>query len=257
MNNTENDLPILQLNQVYHGYHKRASKQSSEDVLENVSFSVQKRDFVSIVGPSGCGKTTLINLITGLERPQRGEILLSGRRISGVGRDRTLVFQENALFPWLTVIQNIEFGLRVKRVPKYSRWQTALHYLQMVHLEDYKDYLIHQLSGGMRQRVAIARALAMESEILLMDEPFGALDSQTKSVLHKEIIRLWKETGKTVIFITHDIEEAVLLANKVIILGFAPDNVKEVIEVPLAYPRQADEELSKYISHIKSVISRC
>ncbi len=235
--------------------NKLGKKQPDREVLRNVSFTVDTGDFVSIVGPSGCGKTTLINLIMGLEKPTSGEILINGKAIDGVGGDRAIVFQENALFPWLDVEQNIEVGLRVRGFKRRERKRIAAKYLDIINLGRFKDYPIHQLSGGMKQRVAIARSLAMESDILLMDEPFGALDSKTKSSLHSEILDIWYKTGKTVIFITHDVEEAVKLAKKVIVMGFGEENIKRIVDIPFDYPR-SDEFLTEYIKLIKSEIAR-
>lgn len=248
-------LEIRNVSKTFNDKHKNVL-QDSRDVLENVSLDVAEGDFVSIVGASGCGKTTLINLIMGLDKPTSGEILINGKRVTGVSGNRALVFQENALFPWLTVQQNIEVGLRVRGFRRGERNRIAEKYLEIINLTDFRDYPIYKLSGGMKQRVAIARALAMESDILLMDEPFGALDTNTKSVLHGEILRIWEKTGKTIIFITHDVEEAVLLAKKVVILGYAPDNVKEIIDIPLEYPRQPDERTAEYVRKVKDVIAR-
>ena len=248
-------LEICNVSKKFSNKHTR-TVHDNRDVLENVSFNVDDGDFVSIVGPSGCGKTTLINLIMGLDKPTSGEIFINNKKVSGVGGDRALVFQENALFPWLTVQQNIEVGLRVRGFRRAERNRIAERYLDIINLTDFRDYSIHQLSGGMKQRVAIARALAMESDILLMDEPFGALDANTKNTLHGEILRIWQKTGRTIIFITHDVEEAVLLAKKVIVLGYAPDNVKEIIDIPLEYPRNGNPDVPEYVQRIKDVIAR-
>lgn len=248
---------MLSLSNVCKKYKNRGRNRSeSRAVLKNVNFTVDSGEFISIVGPSGCGKTTLINLIMGLEKPTSGEIIINDKAVTGVGLDRALVFQENALFPWLTVKGNIEVGLRVRGFRRTERERIAQKYLEIINLTEFKDYYIHQLSGGMKQRVAIARALAIESDILLMDEPFGALDTNTKNILHEEILKIWEKTKKTVIFVTHDVEEAVTLAQKVIILGYAPDNVKEIIDISLDYPRSDGSAIAEYVQHIKSVISR-
>lgn len=247
---------MLEVINVGKKYNRRVKgEKSRKEVLKNVSFTIDDGEFVSIVGPSGCGKTTLINLIMSLESLQMGQILINGEKIGGIGHDRALVFQENALFPWLTVKENIELGLKVKKIKRVERNKIAEHYLDVINLRDYKDYNIHQLSGGMKQRVAIARALAIESQILVMDEPFGALDLSTKHALHGEILKIWKDTGKTIIFITHDVEEAVMLAEKVIVLGFAPDNVKKIIPIELEYPRKECEEVTEYIRTVKQIIA--
>ncbi len=247
---------MLEVINVGKKYNRRVKgEKSRKEVLKNVSFTIDDGEFVSIVGPSGCGKTTLINLIMSLEKPTEGQILINGEKIGGIGHDRALVFQENALFPWLTVKENIELGLKVKKIKRVERNKIAEHYLDVINLRDYKDYNIHQLSGGMKQRVAIARALAIESQILVMDEPFGALDLSTKHALHGEILKIWNDTGKTIIFITHDVEEAVMLAEKVIVLGFAPDNVKKIIPIELEYPRKECEEVTEYIRTVKQIIA--
>ena len=250
---------MLEIKNVSKHFNNRKLKGSAPDdkeVLENVSFDVETGEFVSIVGPSGCGKTTLINLIMGLDKPTSGEIIINNKKVTGVGGDRALVFQENALFPWLTVQQNVEIGLRVRGLKRAERKRIAQRYLDIIGLGEYADYGIHQLSGGMKQRVAIARSLALESDILLMDEPFGALDAGTKNVMHGEILKIWKKTQKTIIFITHDVEEAVLLAGKVIVLGYAPDNIKEIIDIPLEYPREGNDSVAEYVKYIKDVIAR-
>lgn len=246
-------LEVINVSKKYN--RKIKSQNSKKEVLDNISFNINDSEFVSIVGPSGCGKTTLINLIMGLEKPTSGQILINGEKVTGIGHDRALVFQENALFPWLTVKENIELGLKVKKLPKLERDKIANHYLDVINLTEFKDYNIHQLSGGMKQRVAIARALAIESQILVMDEPFGALDMSTKQALHEEILKIWKETGKTIIFITHDVTEAVMLAQKVIVLGYSPNNIKNIIPIELNYPRRECPEVTEYIKTVQKTIS--
>ncbi len=249
---------MLNFHNVSKHYKVHQLSNNKHKVLDNVSFSVEDGDFVSIVGPSGCGKTTLINLITGLNKPSSGSILINGKAISGVGSDRTLVFQEGGLFPWLNVRQNIEFALKVKSIgiPRSQRKAIIDRYIDMVGLTNYDNYRIHELSGGMKQRVAIARALSVESEILLMDEPFGALDPSMKQTLHTEILKIWHDTHKTIIFITHDIEEAVTLAKKVIVLGYAPNNIKAIIDITSDYPRVHNEQFNEYVNNIKEIIAR-
>ncbi len=246
---------MLRLENVSKHYKNRFEAVNGE-VLDNVTLKVDTGDFVSIVGPSGCGKTTLINIIMGLIKPSSGEVFIDDRKVTGVGDDRAMVFQENALFPWLSVVQNVELGLKVKGLkPKYRR-EISEKYLRITNLCGFENARIHELSGGMKQRVAIARALAIESQILVMDEPFGALDPSTKNTLHEELLKIWKDTGKTIIFITHDVEEAVLLSTKIVVLGFAPDNIKEEMSIPLEYPRKESEEVAEYVKKIKDVIAR-
>lgn len=209
-------------------------------MLEKINLEVQNGEFICILGPSGCGKSTLLNIIAGLEKPTEGKVFLNGREVLSPGPDRVVMFQESALFPWLKVIDNVEFGMKIRGVPKKERHERALKYLKMVHLTKFKDVYVHQLSGGMKQRVALARALTLDSEVLLMDEPFAALDSQTKNILLLELQRIWWETKKTIIFVTHNIEEAVLLADKVVVMSSNPGKIKKVFEIRLARPRLLD-----------------
>ncbi|MGB8063779.1 MAG: ABC transporter ATP-binding protein [Candidatus Sulfotelmatobacter sp.] len=209
--------------------------------LDNINLEVRAGEFVCIVGPSGCGKSTLLHLVAGLQAPTSGEILVDGKAVQGPGTDRILIFQDHGLFPWLTVGQNVEFGMKMKGVPKAERRQRTLHYLQLVHLAKFKDSYIHQLSGGMRQRVAIARALATEPDVLLMDEPFASLDAQTRDLLHDELERIWSETGRTIIFVTHNVREAVRLGDRVVLLTFRPGRVKSEFPVDLPRPRSLED----------------
>lgn len=201
-------------------------------VLDNINLEIEKGSFVSIVGPSGCGKSTLLYLIAGLEKADQGEIAISGNNVTRPGPDRVVVFQEAGLFPWLTVLENVTYGLNLKKMPKDQAKEKALDVLKMVHLSRYVDAYPHQLSGGMKQRVAIARALVMEPDILLMDEPFSALDEQTRMVLHKELLEIWKKTKVTIFFVTHNIREAVLLSEKVIVFATRPGKIKDIITIP-------------------------
>ncbi len=226
-------------------------------VLDNVSLEIADGEFVSIVGPSGCGKSTLINIIAGLGKPTSGAVYWNNKPILNPCREFAMVFQESSLFPWLNVLQNMTFGLKIKGVPEKEAVEKALYYLDMVNLSKFKDYRIHQLSGGMRQRISIARALALESDVLLMDEPFVAVDTQTRSILHDEVLKIWQLTKKTILFITHDVEEAVLLSNRVIVLGFSPDNLKKSVDIALPYPRCVDDSLLEYVSTIKGIINGC
>src|SRR5580700_4749388 len=208
--------------------------------LDDINLQVHTGEFLCIVGPSGCGKSTLLHLIAGLHRQTSGQILVDGKPVQGPGTDRIMIFQEHALFPWLTVGRNVEFGMKMKGIPKAERAEKTLHYLRLVHLQKFKDSYIHQLSGGMRQRVAIARALATEPDVLLMDEPFGALDAQTRDLLHDELERIWSETGRTIIFVTHNVREAVRLGDRVVLLTFRPGRVKSEFPVELPRPRHLE-----------------
>ena len=219
--------------------------------VDDISFSLRRGEFLCLVGPSGCGKSTLLNLIAGLEKPTGGQINLDGKAIREPGVDRTVIFQESALFPWLSVIDNVEFGMKMAGLPKKARREKALHYLQMVNLHEYRDAWIHELSGGMKQRVALARALSLDSELLLMDEPFAALDSQTRHMLQAELLRIWQQTHKTILFITHSVEEAVLLADRIIVMTPGPGKIKREFIINAARPRLSQSpELAKTIAAI-------
>ncbi|AXH99519.1 ABC transporter ATP-binding protein [Sporosarcina sp. PTS2304] len=197
-------------------------------VLDHIDLEVEKGQFVSIVGPSGCGKSTMLYLIAGLEKADAGTISINGNVVTGSGSDRVVVFQEAGLFPWLTVLDNVTYGLLLKKMPKKEAEEKAIEMLKMVHLGNYVHSYPHQLSGGMKQRVSIARALVMEPDILLMDEPFAALDEQTRMVLHKELLDIWRKTKVTVFFITHNIREAVLLSQKIVVFATRPGKIKAV-----------------------------
>jgi NitT/TauT family transport system ATP-binding protein len=209
--------------------------------LDRINLQVQAGEFVCVVGPSGCGKSTLLHLIAGLHQQTSGQVLIDGKAVQGTGTDRIMIFQEHGLFPWLTAGQNVEFGMKMKGVPKAEREEKTLHYLRLVHLTKFKDSYIHQLSGGMRQRVAIARALATEPDVLLMDEPFAALDAQTRDLLHDELERIWRETGRTIIFVTHNVREAIRLGDRVVLMTFRPGRVKSEFPVHLPRPRHLED----------------
>ena len=209
--------------------------------LEDISLSVEPGEFLCIVGPSGCGKSTLLHLIAGLQPQTSGKVLVDGRAVDGPGTDRLMIFQELGLFPWLTVGQNVEFGMKMKNVGKAEREERTEHYLRLVHLSKFRDSYTHQLSGGMRQRVALARALATEPDVLLMDEPFGALDAQTRDLLHDELERIWSATGCTIIFVTHNVREAVRLGDRVALMTFRPGRVKQEFPIHLPRPRHIEE----------------
>ena len=209
--------------------------------LDNISLEVKPGEFLCIVGPSGCGKSTLLHLIAGLNPQTSGKVLVDGVPVSGPGTDRILIFQELGLFPWLTVGGNVEFGMKMKDIPKAEREERVQYYLRLVHLSKFRNSYIHQLSGGMKQRVALARALATEPDVLLMDEPFAALDAQTRDLLHDELERLWSETGRTIIFVTHNVREAVRLGDRVLLMTFRPGRVKQEFSVNLPRPRHMEQ----------------
>jgi NitT/TauT family transport system ATP-binding protein len=209
--------------------------------LDKINLEVKPGEFLCIVGPSGCGKSTLLHLIAGLHPQTSGKVLVDGTPVNGPGTDRILIFQELGLFPWLTVGGNVEFGMKMKNIGKAEREQKVQYYLRLVHLSKFRDSYIHQLSGGMRQRVALARALATEPDVLLMDEPFAALDAQTRDLLHDELERIWAETGRTIIFVTHNVREAVRLGDRVALLTFRPGRVKQEFSVNLPRPRHMEQ----------------
>ncbi|OPX62166.1 MULTISPECIES: ABC transporter ATP-binding protein [unclassified Methanoregula] len=206
-------------------------------VLENISLEVADKEFVCILGSSGCGKTTLLRMIAGLDTAESGAILLDGKEMHGTSDKVGMVFQEYSLFPWRTVIDNIAFGLEMQGMKKEERYRVAEEYLQLVNLAQFRDSYPSQLSGGMRQRVAVARALALDPSVLLMDEPFGALDAQTRNMLQTELLEIWEKTKKTVIFITHSVDEAVFLADRIVVMTPRPGRVCRIFPVDLPRPR--------------------
>jgi NitT/TauT family transport system ATP-binding protein len=232
------------------GISKRFQTRSGVvQALEEIWLDVEDGEFVVLIGPSGCGKSTLFNIVAGLDAADSGEVLEGGRRVTGPGRDRGVVFQDGALFPWLTVQKNVEFGLKQMGVPARERVQRAEHYLHLVHLSRFAGSYIHELSGGMRQRVAIARALAIEPEVLLMDEPFSALDAQTREDLYEVLQEIWARTRKTIVFITHNVREAVCLADRVVLLASRPGRVQAVFPIELARPRFIDDVDVARVAH--------
>ena len=227
---------------------------TGQATLKNINLEIQPGEFLCVVGKSGCGKSTLLNLIAGLEAPTEGRILLNGKEVKGPSSERTVMFQEHALFPWLNVIQNIKFGMKINGVPKEEQEIRAEKYLKMMQLEQYKDYAIHQLSGGMRQRVALARAFTMDSDILLMDEPFSALDMQNRHMLQEQLIGVWKRFKNTIVFVTHDVDEAIYLADKIVIMDKNPGKIKEVFDVDM--PRLRKRESEEFIKIQEEVLDK-
>jgi NitT/TauT family transport system ATP-binding protein len=213
----------------------------SVTALENIDFSVHRREFVSVIGPSGCGKSTLIRILAGLETPSSGDVLLDGKSVVGPGPDRGMVFQGYTLFPWLTVKGNVMFGLKIRGCGSMQAESEARQWIEVVGLSKFENSYPHQLSGGMKQRVAIARALANQPRILLMDEPFGALDAQTRAQMQAYLLQIWKNVDITILFITHDLDEAVYLSDRILVLAAHPGRVNEVIEVPVPRPRVPDQ----------------
>lgn len=219
--------------------------------LDNINLSIRQGEFLCILGPSGCGKTTLLNIVAGLEQADSGRVLVDNELVKGAGADRVVVFQEDALFPWLSVIKNVEFGLKMLGFSSTQRRKIAEEYLELVELQDFAQASPHQLSGGMKQRVAIARALAMNPKLLLMDEPFAALDAQTRAMLHKDLQDIWRRTEKTILFVTHNVAEAVCLADRIILMSPRPGRIKKEIKIKLPRPRsENDVMLQRYKEEI-------
>lgn len=222
------------------------------DTLNNINLKIEDGEFICIVGASGSGKSTLLKLIAGLETPTSGEILLDGKPVEGLSKDRMVMFQEDALFPWLSVIENVMFGMNIAGMPKEEQEQKAMYYLKMVHLDKYRDFAVHELSGGMKQRVAFARALTLDSKMLLMDEPFSALDKQTTNHLRRQIESIWEEMRKTVIFITHSVEESVYLADRVLLLSRRSHKIEKEVYIDL--PRQRDIKSSGFLKYRSEIL---
>jgi NitT/TauT family transport system ATP-binding protein len=237
-----NAIQIQNVGKVFPGKSGRRASNQTFVALENINLEIRAGEFFVIVGPSGCGKSTLLDLIGGLTRPTSGRILISGKPIDGPALDRGLVFQQYALFPWRTAQKNVEFGLEAKGVPARARAELARRFLELVGLAEFADRYPHELSGGMKQRVAIARSLAYEPDVLLMDEPFAALDAQTRENLQGELIRIWERSGKTIVFITHGIDEAVYLGQRVAVMTSRPGSIKQVIDIPLE-SRSREEDI--------------
>ena len=222
--------------------------------LNGIDLDIMENEFICVVGPSGCGKSTLLNIIAGLLEPTSGAVYVDDKKVEGTGTERGVVFQQYALFPWLTVLKNVMFGLKLKGMKDAEAKEIAMKYIKMVELEDFVDSYPKELSGGMKQRVAIARAYAVQPEVLLMDEPFGALDAQTRTQLQSELIRTWQEEKKTCFFITHDVEEAIILATKVIIMSARPGRIKKIVDINLPYPRTQDLKMQKEFLDLKAEI---
>ncbi|PLT30061.1 ABC transporter ATP-binding protein [Peribacillus deserti] len=234
------------------------TKSGETTALEKTSFAINEGEFVTILGPSGCGKSTVLRIVAGLEEATSGQVLLDGQEISGPGPDRGMVFQSYTLFPWLTVKENINFGLKLKGASHNERDNVARHYLQLIGLEDFENHYPIQLSGGMKQRVAIARALANDPKILLMDEPFGALDAQTRNIMQEVLLKAWEESKKTILFITHDVDESIFLADSVYLMTARPGRLKKKIPIVLDRPREYSvkgaPEFAKYKEELLSLI---
>jgi NitT/TauT family transport system ATP-binding protein len=247
---------MVEIQRVSKSFQKTVKDRTTEvTALTEIDLSVRANEFISIIGPSGCGKTTLLKMIDGLIPYDSGRILIDGKQVTAPGPDRAVVFQSFALLPWRTVLANVEFSLELRQTPREKRAVIARDFLQRVGLSDFENHYPHELSGGMQQRAGLARALAVNPAILLMDEPFGAVDAQTRQLLQEELLELWQREKKTVIFVTHSMDEAVYLSDRVVVMTPRPGRVAEVLDVPLPRPRIADEvrrdptfvELTNYI----------
>ena len=222
--------------------------------LNGVTLDIKENEFICVVGPSGCGKSTLLNIIAGLSHPTSGKVYCDGKEVVDTGSDRGVVFQQYALFPWMTVKKNVMFGLNLKGIKGREAEDIAMKYIKMVQLEDFANHYPKELSGGMKQRVAIARAYAVNPSVLLMDEPFGALDAQTRTQLQTELLETWEKEQKTCFFITHDVEEAIILAQKVIIMSARPGRIKEIVDINIPYPRSQETKMSPEFLELKNYI---
>ncbi|SFE21658.1 NitT/TauT family transport system ATP-binding protein [Lentibacillus persicus] len=226
--------------------------EQSLQALKDINLEIKEGEFISLLGPSGCGKSTLLSIIAGLTKPSSGAVSLDSKEITEPGPDKSMVFQEPALFPWMSVKENVTFPLR-KKMRKHEQEQAAAAYLKMVHLSQFAENHPHELSGGMQQRVAIARALAMDSGLLLMDEPFGALDEQTRLVLQEEVERIWLETKKTIVFVTHSIREAIKLSDRIIIMSARPGSIISDFKVDIERPRQ-QQDMAKLEEDVMAIL---
>jgi NitT/TauT family transport system ATP-binding protein len=233
---------LVEIQGVSKSFHKTVKENRTEiRALSDVSLSVRENEFVSIIGPSGCGKTTLLKMIDGLIPYDSGRIVINGKPVTAPGPDRAVVFQSFALLPWRTVLANVEFSLELRQLSKEERAKTARDYLKRVGLAEFENHYPHELSGGMQQRAGLARALAVNPAILLMDEPFGAVDAQTRQLLQEELLELWQRERKTVIFVTHSMDEAVYLSDRVVVMTPRPGKVAEILDVPLPRPRVSEQ----------------
>jgi NitT/TauT family transport system ATP-binding protein len=234
---------------------KYVSHGSVTSALVDINLRIEEGQFVCLLGPSGCGKSTLLKIIAGLIPATSGRITINGQPVSGPGPERAVVFQDYALFPWMTVRDNVEFGLEARRLPVAERREVSKRLLKVVGLSDFADRFPHQLSGGMKQRVSIARALAVDPSLLLMDEPFGALDAQTRQLLQDELLRIWREYRKTVVFVTHSIEEAIYLSDRIVVMTARPGRVKQIVMIPEARPRDmASIDMNQRQREVRAVL---
>ena len=241
----------LKIDNVRKVFHTRSGEMVA---LNGVSLDIYENEFICVVGPSGCGKSTLLNIIAGLTDATSGAVYCNGKAVTGTGTDRGVVFQQYALFPWLTVKKNVMFALEMKGIKGKQAQELAMQYLARVDLEKFADHYPKELSGGMKQRVAIARAYAADPEVLLMDEPFGALDAQTRTQLQSELLETWERDRKTCFFITHDVDEAIILSQRVVIMSARPGRIKDIIDIDIPYPRTQETKMTPRFLELKNRI---
>ena len=242
---------------IVEGVSKRfLSKRATVEALDDVSLTVAEGEFVCLVGASGCGKSTLLDIMAGLTRPDSGRVVADGQLVQGPGRQRLVMFQESALFPWLDTFGNVMFGLKLKpELTNSQRHEIAEHYLRLVGLEKFQHAYVHELSGGMKQRVALARSLAPDPQVLLMDEPFAALDALTRDQLYDDLQRIWQESRKTIVFVTHNVREAVCLGDRVVLMSPGPGRISQIFDIPLPRPRDINSpELAGYASQVAAAL---
>src|SRR5215210_7782004 len=242
---------------IVEGVSKRfTASRALVQALDNVSLTIAEGEFVCLIGPSGCGKSTLLDIIAGLTKPDSGRVLADGKLVEGPGRQRLVMFQESALFPWLDAFGNVMFGLKLKpELTNSQRREIADHYLRLVGLEKFQHAYVHELSGGMKQRVALARSLAPDPQVLLMDEPFAALDALTRDQLYDDLQRIWQESGKTIVFVTHNVREAVCLGDRVVLMSPGPGRISQIFDIPLPRPRDINSpELAGYASQVAAAL---
>jgi NitT/TauT family transport system ATP-binding protein len=232
-------IELRRLRQIYFVRNQEKKRTEQFIALDDFTLSIDEGSFIAIVGPSGCGKSTLLDIVAGLTKSKDGEIIIDGKQVTGPALDRGFIMQGYALFPWRTTRRNVEYGLEVKHVPRRQRSEISDKFIDLVGLKGFEDRYPNELSGGMRQRVAIARSLAYDPKVLLMDEPFAAVDAQTRETLQDELLRIWEKTEKTILFVTHSIEEAVLLADQVVVMTRHPGRIKKIIDIALPRPRRA------------------
>lgn len=246
-------MPLLELSNVVKKYNEEVPDSPTIVALDNISLSVESGEFISVIGPSGCGKSTMLEVISGLQQPTSGELWINGETYSGVHDDIGFIFQEESTFPWKTTIENVSFGLKMNNVPVDERHQKSQNIIDMVGLSGFEDSYPSQLSGGMKQRVAIARTLVMDPNIMLMDEPFGALDEQTRVKLGEELLRIWRETNKTILFVTHSINEAIQLSDRVVVMT-SGGSIRRLVNIDIPRPRDASvtttEQFNKIVSEV-------